>query len=182
MEDAQGVEVCCLGLKEEYDRRGLLLKCSVVGSDKTRMIPLEELVIAKTEGNFDENDAQKIAERVISDYCFWVIELRGLDPSSNGFHQNAFGDLLHDGDFDEGSYFSDEGDGSLMGSELEFGFLPNSNGDFEDDDEDMEQDIIFGEGEDGDIHDENDHDYDDMDEEEESDENNWKIGYDEDLG
>ena len=86
VEEKQVVEVCVMGLKEEFDRRGLLVKCSLP-TGITRMIPLEQLQgpWVDDEGTWDQNDAVKVASRLIADYCFWVNELHGLDPSTSNF-------------------------------------------------------------------------------------------------
>jgi hypothetical protein len=85
-EEKQVVEVCCLGLKEDYDRRGLLVKCSLP-TGATRMIPFEQLQgpWVDDDATWDMGDAVKVASRLIGDYCFWVNELRGLDPSTSNF-------------------------------------------------------------------------------------------------
>ncbi len=121
------VEVCALGLKEEFDRRGVLVKCSVAGSEKTRWIPLEQLQGPWVDdpAAWDEADAQKVASRVIGDYCFWVTQLHGLDPSASGFcdddddeYQDERGGLLRH--YDDGLLESgeeDEAEALLAGGE-----------------------------------------------------------------
>lgn len=103
VEEKQIVDVCVMGLKEEFDRRGLLVKCSLP-SGATRMIPLEQLQgpWVDDDASWDLNDPVKVASRLISDYRFWVNELHGLDPSTSNF-----GD---DDDEDDGLYEDQHGE------------------------------------------------------------------------
>lgn len=191
LEDSVPVEVCCLGLKEGFDRRGLFVKCSVIDSNVTRFIPLEQLHgVAVTEETWNAEDPAIVASRVISDYRFWLGELHGLDPSSIEF--DLQGDDGHDDGpgldmfrgFD-GSYFSDDdeeedgsgGDEMLFGSDvgseyddLSSGALAELQGQ-EDHEMDFGEDglpLIFGRlsdhrGEEGDGQDDDDDEDDDED-------------------
>ena len=136
VELARPLPVCCLVLKEEYDRRGILVKCSVEGFDQTRFIPLEQLrgrAAVVDDANWDAEDAQKVAARIIDDYRFWVDELHGLDPSEAGFYGGPEDDYDMDGGGGsgggmdmfgmhgyDGSYYSDDEEDSA-GDEMLFG-------------------------------------------------------------
>lgn len=89
----QAVEV--RAVREEADRRGVMVLCAIDGTQRTRWIGLEWLYVAEVrDEDWDASNALHVAARVLADYNFWVNELHGLDPSP---------------------LFFDDDDGSMMG-------------------------------------------------------------------